>query len=105
MGLRVPGVLGDIGEGGVPVTGVDRTPKPGSAAQRFRDAVASRVLCGLGSQKQDTTCPKLSGAVHLLNPVTDSGGSPASDSRDTPHLNETSDPSQTRRAARDNSSQ
>ena len=37
---------------------------PGGAAQRLEDAVASRVLCGVVSQKQDSTCPQLSGAVH-----------------------------------------
>jgi hypothetical protein len=30
-----------------------------------RDAGAGRVLCGMENQKQDTTCPKLSGAVQI----------------------------------------
>jgi hypothetical protein len=43
---------------------VDQPLQPGGPAQRLGDAVASRVLCGVVSQKQDSTCPKLGGAVH-----------------------------------------
>jgi hypothetical protein len=34
------------------------------AAQRLRDAVASRAICGLAPHTQTTACPKLSRAVH-----------------------------------------
>ncbi len=68
--LRVPGVLGNFGEGGAPGAGVDRALQPTRPAQRLRDAVTGRVLCGMESQKQDTTCPKLSGAVHVSDPAT-----------------------------------
>jgi integrase len=44
---------------------VDRPLQSGGAAQRLGHAVTSRVLCGVVSQKQHTTCPQLSGAVHL----------------------------------------
>ena len=42
----------------------DRTLQSPGPAQRLGDAVASRVLYGVVSQKQDSTCPKLGGAVH-----------------------------------------
>ncbi len=44
---------------------MDRPLQPGGAAQRLEHAVAGRVLCGVVRQKQDMTCPQLSGAVHL----------------------------------------
>lgn len=44
--------------------GVDRTLQSQGSAQRLGDAVASRVICGVVSQKQDSTCPTLGGAVH-----------------------------------------
>jgi transposase-like protein len=43
-------------------SGVDRTRQSAGAAQRGGHAVASRVRCGVVSQKQDSTCPKLGGA-------------------------------------------
>ena len=63
--LRLSGMLGDPGGGQVPAARVDRALQPHGAAQRFGDAVPGRVLCGMDGQKQDTTCPKLSGAVQL----------------------------------------
>ena len=45
--------------------GVDRTLQSPGPAQRLGDAVASRVLCGVVSQKQDSTCPTLGGAVQF----------------------------------------
>jgi hypothetical protein len=48
--------------------GVDRPLQPGGAAQRLEHAVAGRVLCSVVSQKQDTTCPQLSGAVQHPSP-------------------------------------
>jgi len=65
-GLCVPGVPRNVGRGAAAGAGVDRPLQPGGAAQRLEHAVAGRVLCGVVSQKQDTTCPQLSGAVHLL---------------------------------------
>ena len=41
-----------------------RPLQPGGAAQRLEIAATGRVLCGVVSQKQDTTSPQLSGAVH-----------------------------------------
>jgi hypothetical protein len=43
--------------------GGSRTLQSPGPAQCLGDAVASRVLCGMVSQKQDSTCPKLGGAV------------------------------------------
>jgi hypothetical protein len=63
-GLCVPGVPRNVGRGAAAGAGVDRPLQSGGAAQRFGHAVASRVRCGVVSQKQDTTCPQLSGAVH-----------------------------------------
>jgi hypothetical protein len=63
-GLRVPGVPGDVGEGGPPGATVDRAQQSAGPAQCLGDAVARRVLRGRESQKQDTTCPNLTGAVH-----------------------------------------
>src|SRR5712692_4882068 len=63
-GLCVPSVLGDNGRGEASAPGEDRALQPASTAQRIRDAVASRLLRGMDGQKQDTACPKLSGAVH-----------------------------------------
>jgi hypothetical protein len=40
-----------------------RTLQSPGPAQRLGDAVASRVLCGVVSQKQDSTCSNLGGAV------------------------------------------
>ena len=62
--LCVPGVSRHVGRGAAAGAGVDRPLQPGGAAQRLEHAVAGRVLCGVVSQKQDTTCPQLSGAVH-----------------------------------------
>ena len=62
-GLCLSGVSRDGGRRSASTPGVDRTlPSPGPA-QRLGDAVASRVLCDVVSQKQDSTCPKLGGAV------------------------------------------
>ena len=52
---RVQGVGGD---------GAEEPLQPGHAPQCFGDAGAGGVLCGVVSQKQNTTCPKLSGAAH-----------------------------------------
>ena len=65
-GLRVPGVPGDVREGGAPGATVDRALQSAGPAQRLGDAVARRVLRGRESQKQDTTCPNLRGAVHAI---------------------------------------
>jgi hypothetical protein len=43
-----------------------RTRQLPGPAQRVGNAIARRVLCGVVRHKQDTTCPQLSGAVHLL---------------------------------------
>jgi transposase InsO family protein len=59
-----------VEEGGAASADVDRPLQPGGAAQRIEHAVAGRVLCGLVSQKQGTTCPQLSGAVHFLYDAT-----------------------------------
>ena len=64
-GLCVPGVSRHVGSGAAAGAGVDRPLQPGGAAQRLEDAVAGRVLCGVVSQKQDTTCPQLNGAVQV----------------------------------------
>jgi hypothetical protein len=63
-GLCLSGVSRDGGRRSASTPGVDRTLQSPGPAQRLGDAVASRVLCGVASQKQDSTCPKLSGAVH-----------------------------------------
>jgi len=62
-GLRVPGVSGDVGACGASGAAVDRALQPARATQRLGDAGASRVLCGMESQKQDAPCPKVGGAV------------------------------------------
>ena len=64
-GLCVPGGSRHVGSSAAAGAGVDRPLQPGGAAQRLEDAVADRVLCGVVSQKQDTTCPQLNGAVHF----------------------------------------
>ena len=67
-GLRVPGLPNDAGGSGTPAPGVDRALQPARAAQRLGAAVASRVLCRMESQKHETTCPKVSGAVQVVVP-------------------------------------
>ena len=62
-GLCLSGVSRDGGRHRASTPRVDRTLQSPSPAQRLGDAVASRVLCGVVSQKQDSTCPKLGGAV------------------------------------------
>lgn len=59
-----------MGRGAAASAGMDRSLQPGGAAQRLEHAGAGRVLCGVVSQKQDTTCPQLSGAVHSLYDAT-----------------------------------
>jgi hypothetical protein len=62
-GRCLSGVSRDGGRRRASTSGVDRTLHSPGPAQRLGDAVASRVLCGVASQKQDSTCPKLGGAV------------------------------------------
>lgn len=76
-GLCLPGVSRDGGRRSASTPGVDRTLQSPGPAQRLGDAVASRVLCGMVSQKQDSTCPKLGGAVHRSYSSTILGTSPA----------------------------
>ena len=64
-GLCVSSVPGDRGDGGTADPGVDRTLQPTRPAQCAWHAVTRGVLCGLESQKHETTCPKLGGAVHM----------------------------------------
>jgi hypothetical protein len=64
-GLCAPGVSRHMGRGAAASAGMDRSLQPGGAAQRLEHAGAGRVLCDVVSQKQDTTCPQLSGAVQL----------------------------------------
>lgn len=54
-GLCISGVPRNLGRGA-----------PGGTTQRLENAVAGRVLCGVISQKQDMTCPQLSGAVQQV---------------------------------------
>ena len=56
---------GNISGGETPGAAVDRTLQSASPPQRLEDAVTSRILCGMDSQKQETTCPKLGGAVQF----------------------------------------
>jgi hypothetical protein len=63
-GLCLSGVSRDGGRRSASTPGVDKHYNPQGAAQRLGDAVASRVLCGVVNQKQDSTCPKLGGAEH-----------------------------------------
>ncbi len=62
-GLCLPSMFGELGGSEAPAARVDRTLQSQGAAQRVRNASTSRVLCGVDSQKQETTCPKLSGSV------------------------------------------
>src|SRR2546422_3002950 len=58
--------LETLTEVGLQDPGVDRALQSGSSAQRLGDAVAGRVLRRMDSQKQETTCPQLSGPVHTI---------------------------------------
>jgi len=62
-GLRVPGLLGDLRDGGTADPRLDRPLQPTGAAQCAGDAVTRSVLGRLENQKHATTCPKLGGAV------------------------------------------
>jgi len=62
--LCLSGVSRNGGRCSASTSGVDRTLQSAGAAQRVGHAVASRVRCGVVSQKQDSTCPKLGGAEH-----------------------------------------
>jgi len=64
-GLCLPGVSRNGGRRRASTPGVDRTLQSAGAAQCVGHAGASRVLCGVGSQKQDLTCPKLGGAEQV----------------------------------------
>ena len=64
--LRLSGMPGNIRGGETPGAKVDRGLQSASPPQRLGDALTGRVLCGMDSQKQKTTCPKLGGAVQVL---------------------------------------
>ena len=55
--------LDTVGRGAGAGASEDLSLQPRGAAQRHEHAVAGRILCGVVSQKQDTTSPQLSGAV------------------------------------------
>lgn len=48
-----------------PDASVDLAPQSPGSPQRVEHAVPGRMLFGVVSRKQDTTCPKLGGAVEL----------------------------------------
>jgi len=68
-GLCLSGMSRDGGRRSASTLGVDRTLQSAGPAQRVGHAVANRVLCGVASQKQDSTCPKLGGAEHCDAPL------------------------------------
>jgi hypothetical protein len=71
-GRCLSGVSRDGGSRRASTPGVDRTLRSPRPAQRLGDAGASRVLCGVVSQKQDSPCPQLGGAVQNNQKVKES---------------------------------